>query len=139
MIGVSKDSVASHDNFKAKHGLAFPLAADEAGVSSRRSAAWIEKSMYGKKYMGIDRSTFLVAPVAGSRVLAEGEGPGHVEEVLAAARRSPRHEPAHAAAGDRLYAYLLAVAARASGAGAAARETAGWPRAACTARPSRPS
>lgn len=87
LIGVSKDSLASHDKFKRKHGLAFPLAADEEGRLVEAFGSWVEKSMYGKSYMGIDRSTFLVGPdgriVRAWRKVAV---PGHVEEVLAAAR-----------------------------------------------------
>ncbi|MEK0082766.1 peroxiredoxin [Benzoatithermus flavus] len=87
VIGVSKDGVASHDRFKAKHGLPFPLASDETGSLVEAYGAWVEKSMYGRKYMGIDRSTFLVGPdgrivKAWRRVSV----PGHVEEVLAAAK-----------------------------------------------------
>lgn len=85
IIGVSKDDVTSHDKFKAKYGLPFPLASDEDGKVVEAYGVWVEKSMYGRRYMGIDRSTFLI----------DGEGtirqawrqvkvPGHVEEVLAA-------------------------------------------------------
>ncbi len=87
LVGVSKDGVKSHDRFKQKHGLAFPLASDEAGGVVEAFGAWVEKSMYGKKYMGVDRSTFLVGPdgkvVKAWRKVAV---PGHVEEVLEAAR-----------------------------------------------------
>lgn len=87
VIGVSKDSVAKHDKFKAKYDLNFPLLSDEDGKLCEAYGVWVEKSMYGRKYMGIDRSTFLI----------DGDGkiahewrkvkiPGHVEEVLAAAR-----------------------------------------------------
>ena len=87
VIGVSKDSVASHDNFKRKHDLAFPLASDQSGDVVAAFGTWIEKSMYGKKYMGIDRATFLVG--ADGKVVKAWRGvkvPGHVEEVLQAAR-----------------------------------------------------
>lgn len=87
VIGVSKDSVASHDNFKRKHDLAFSLASDQSGDVVAAFGTWIEKSMYGKKYMGIDRATFLVG--ADGRVVKAWRGvkvPGHVEEVLQAAR-----------------------------------------------------
>lgn len=87
VVGVSKDTVTSHDRFKAKHALCFPLAADEAGSLVEAYGAWVEKSMYGKKYMGIDRSTFLVGPDGRiARVWRAVKVPGHVEEVLAAAR-----------------------------------------------------
>lgn len=88
VVGVSKDDVASHDRFKAKHGLALPLAADVDGGLIEAYGAWGEKSMYGRKYMGIDRSTFLVG--ADGRIVRawrQVKVPGHVEEVLAAVRR----------------------------------------------------
>ncbi len=87
VIGVSKDSIASHDKFKRKHELVFPLVSDEAGEVVEAYGAWVEKSMYGKKYMGIDRSTFLVGK--DGRVAKAWRGvkvPGHVEEVLQATR-----------------------------------------------------
>jgi peroxiredoxin Q/BCP len=86
LIGVSKDSVLSHDKFKKKHELTFPLAADEAGQLVEAYGSWVEKSMYGKKYMGIDRSTFLVgADGRIAKAWRKVSVPGHVEEVLAAA------------------------------------------------------
>lgn len=60
IIGISKDSVAKHDKFKAKYALNFPLASDENGDVCERYGVWTEKSMMGKKYMGIERSTFLI-------------------------------------------------------------------------------
>ncbi len=87
IVGISKDSVGSHDKFKAKYGLGFPLASDEAGALIEAFGSWVEKSMYGKKYMGIDRSTFLVG--ADGRVVKAWRGvkvPGHVESVLEAAK-----------------------------------------------------
>jgi peroxiredoxin Q/BCP len=60
ILGVSKDSVASHVKFRAKHALPFPLAADTEGTLCEAYGVWKEKSMYGKKYMGIERSTFLI-------------------------------------------------------------------------------
>ncbi|NBX66952.1 MAG: thioredoxin-dependent thiol peroxidase [Proteobacteria bacterium] len=60
IVGVSKDSVASHEKFAKKFDLNFPLASDSDGVVCAAFGVWVEKSMYGKKYMGIDRSTFLV-------------------------------------------------------------------------------
>ena len=87
VVGVSKDSVASHDRFKAKHGLPFPLASDEEGAVVEAFGAWVEKSMYGRSYMGIDRSTFLIDGQGQVRqVWRKVKVPGHVEEVLAAAR-----------------------------------------------------
>jgi peroxiredoxin Q/BCP len=60
IVGVSRDSVASHDKFKQKFGLPFPLASDEDGKVCQAYGVWVEKSMYGKKYMGIERSTFVI-------------------------------------------------------------------------------
>lgn len=60
VIGISKDSVKKHDRFKEKYDLNFPLLSDEGGDVCEKYGVWIEKSMYGKKYMGIERSTFLI-------------------------------------------------------------------------------
>ena len=60
VVGVSKDSVARHDKFKAKYKLPFPLVSDEDGKICEKYGTWIEKSLYGRKYMGIDRATFLI-------------------------------------------------------------------------------
>ncbi|MDB2683051.1 thioredoxin-dependent thiol peroxidase [Alphaproteobacteria bacterium] len=60
IIGISKDSVKKHDNFKAKHNLNFPLISDENGTMCEDYDVWKEKSMYGKTYMGIERTTFLI-------------------------------------------------------------------------------
>ncbi len=85
VIGVSKDSVRSHDKFREKHGLGVILLSDEGADVTERFGAWGEKSMYGKKYMGIDRSTFLIdAEGRIARIWRKVKVPGHVEEVLAA-------------------------------------------------------
>ena len=85
VIGVSKDSVLSHEKFKAKYDLNFPLAADTDGKVVEAFGVWVEKSMYGRKYMGIDRSTFLIdAQGKIARVWRKVKIPGHVAEVLAA-------------------------------------------------------
>ncbi len=87
VLGLSKDGAVSHDKFKAKHGLEFPLLSDEAGGFVEALGAWVEKSMYGKTYMGIDRSTFLVD--ADGKVVQAWRGvkvPGHAEAVLEAAK-----------------------------------------------------
>ena len=60
VIGVSRDSAASHDKFKTKYRLPFPLASDEDGKVCEAYGVWAEKSMYGRTYMGIERSTFLI-------------------------------------------------------------------------------
>jgi peroxiredoxin Q/BCP len=87
VVGVSKDSVASHDRFKAKHDLPFPLASDEMGALVEAYGVWVEKSMYGKSYMGIDRSTFLIDGAGTVRqAWRKVKVPGHVEDVLVAAK-----------------------------------------------------
>jgi peroxiredoxin Q/BCP len=86
VIGISRDSVASHDKFKAKYALPFPLVADEDGAVCQAYGVWGEKSMYGRKYMGIERSTFLIDGKGVIRKLwRKVKVPGHAEEVLAAA------------------------------------------------------
>ena len=62
ILGVSKDKVAKHDKFIAKHDLGIPLGSDETGEMIESYGSWVEKKMYGKTYMGIDRSTFLIGP-----------------------------------------------------------------------------
>jgi thioredoxin-dependent peroxiredoxin len=87
VIGISKDSVASHDKFKTKHNLPFILASDTGGEVCEKYGAWVEKSMYGRKYMGIDRSTFLIDPNGMVRgVWRKVRIPGHVAQVLKAAQ-----------------------------------------------------
>ena len=86
MLGVSRDSVASHDKFKAKYGLTFPLLADTEGKVTEAYGTWVEKSMYGRKYMGIDRSTFLIDGKGVIRgIWRKVKVPGHANEVLKAA------------------------------------------------------
>jgi peroxiredoxin Q/BCP len=87
VIGASKDSVRSHDKFKAKHQLAPTLASDPDGGVVERYGAWVQKSMYGKTYMGVDRSTFLIdGDGVIRRVWRKVRVPGHVAEVLDAVR-----------------------------------------------------
>ena len=87
VIGVSKDSVAKHDKFKAKYELNFPLVADEECKACEAWGVWIEKSMYGRKYMGIERATFLIgADGKISRAWRKVKVPGHVDEVLKATK-----------------------------------------------------
>jgi len=82
VIGVSKDSVARHDKFKAKYGLTFPLVSDEDGKVCEKYGTWIEKSLYGRKYMGIDRATFLIDKDGVVRkIWRRVKVPGHVAEV----------------------------------------------------------
>ncbi len=87
LIGVSPDSARRHDNFKRKHGLDFPLLADEAQALASAYGIWVEKSMYGRKYMGIERSTFLIDTEGRLvRIWRKVKVEGHAEEVLAATR-----------------------------------------------------
>ena len=86
IVGISRDSVASHDKFKTKYKLPFPLVSDEDGKVCEAYGTWVEKSMYGRKYMGIDRATFLIDEKGVIRgVWRKVKVPGHAEEVLKAA------------------------------------------------------
>jgi peroxiredoxin Q/BCP len=85
VIGISKDSVTSHDKFVTKYQLTIPLLSDESGTVSEAFGVWKGKSMYGKTYMGIERSTFLIN--ADGQIVSEWRKvkvPGHVEAVLQA-------------------------------------------------------
>ena len=87
IIGVSPDPVTSHDKFKAKYELTFPLAADTEQEAANAYGVWKEKSMYGRKYMGIERSTFLIDREGNiAKMWRNVKVPGHVEAVLEAAR-----------------------------------------------------
>ena len=87
VVGLSKDGLKSHDKFKAKYGLDLILASDEDTAVMLAYGAWQEKSMYGRKYMGADRSTFLIDPDGVvRRVWRSVKVPGHVDEVLAAVK-----------------------------------------------------
>ncbi len=86
VIGVSRDPMARHEKFIGKYGLKVPLVSDEDGRISDAFGAWIQKSMYGRKYMGMERATFLIG--SDGRVLKtwrKVKVPGHAAEVLAAA------------------------------------------------------
>jgi peroxiredoxin Q/BCP len=86
VIGVSRDPMKSHEKFIGKYGLAVPLVSDEDGRISDAFGTWVEKSMYGRRYMGMERSTFLIG--ADGRVLRawrKVKVPKHAEEVLQAA------------------------------------------------------
>jgi thioredoxin-dependent peroxiredoxin len=87
VLGASKDSVKSHAKFIAKYELAVELASDESGALCEAFGVWVEKSMYGKKYMGIERSTFLIgADGKIAQVWRKVKVPGHAAAVLEAAR-----------------------------------------------------
>lgn len=86
VIGISKDSTASHDRFKAKHKLTVSLASDPETELAQAYGIWIEKTLYGRKYMGMDRATFLVDGKGKIRAIwRKVKVDGHAEAVLAAA------------------------------------------------------
>jgi thioredoxin-dependent peroxiredoxin len=86
VVGISRDSVASHDKFKEKFKLRFPLASDDDGKVTEAYGVWVEKSMYGKKYMGIERATFLIDAKGVIRgIWRKVKVDGHADEVLKAA------------------------------------------------------
>ena len=87
VIGVSKDSVKKHDKFRDKYDLKVILLSDENGTTCEDYGVWVEKNMYGKTYMGIERATFLIGPDGKiAQVWSKVKVPGHVEEVLEAAK-----------------------------------------------------
>jgi len=87
LLGVSKDPPTKHAKFSAKYDLTFPLATDADGNVTEGFGTWIEKSLYGRKYMGIDRATFLIGKDGRiARAWHKVKVKGHAEEVLAAAR-----------------------------------------------------
>jgi len=87
VIGVSKDTVAKHDKFAAKHDLKVILASDAEGHTCEDYGVWLEKSMYGKTYMGIERSTFLIdASGVVKQVWRKVKVPGHSDAVLEAVK-----------------------------------------------------
>lgn len=86
VIGVSKDSLKSHQKFTTKYDLALPLGSDPEGAVVEAYGSWVEKSLYGRKYMGIDRSTFLIQDGVVRRIWRKVKVAGHAAEVLAAAK-----------------------------------------------------
>lgn len=89
VVGISKDSVARHDKFAAKHGLNVILASDEEGDTCERYGVWVEKNMYGRRYMGIERTTFLIGGDGRIlRVWPKVKVKGHAEDVLKAVREA---------------------------------------------------
>ena len=88
IVGISADSVASHNKFKTKYDLDFALISDEKHEMLNAYGVWVEKSMYGRKYMGIERTTMLInrdGTIA--RLWSKVKVPGHAAEVLAAAQK----------------------------------------------------
>ena len=89
VVGVSRDPMKSHEKFIGKYSLAVPLVSDENGRISDAFGTWVEKSMYGRKYMGMERATYLIG--ADGRILKawrKVKVPGHADEVLKVARSS---------------------------------------------------
>ena len=85
VVGISKDSVASHDKFKKKHELPFILASDAGSDVCEKYGVWVEKSMYGRKYMGMERSTFLIGKDGKiKKIFRKVKPEGHAEEVYEA-------------------------------------------------------
>ena len=92
VVGISRDPMKKHDKFIAKYDLKVPLASDEDGAISDAFGTWVEKSMYGRKYMGMERATYLIA--ADGKVLRawrKVKVPGHAEDVLNSARELSAH------------------------------------------------
>jgi thioredoxin-dependent peroxiredoxin len=87
IVGVSPDSVASHDKFAKKYTLDFALGSDESKSMLETYGVWVEKSMYGRKYMGVERTTVLIDSKGQiAQIWSKVKVPGHAEEVLAAAQ-----------------------------------------------------
>ena len=85
IVGVSRDPMKKHEKFIAKYDLKIPLASDEDGALSEAFGTWIEKSMYGRKYMGMERATFLIRDGQVVKAWRKVKVPGHAKDVLAAA------------------------------------------------------
>jgi peroxiredoxin Q/BCP len=89
VVGISKCSVKKHDKFKEKYGLKFPLASDENKNVCEKYGTWVEKSMYGRKYMGIERSTFLIDENGKiEQIWRKVKVPGHVDEIMTVIKES---------------------------------------------------
>ena len=86
VVGVSRDPMAKHDKFIAKYGLKVPLYSDEDGRLSDAFGTWIQKSMYGRKYMGMERSTFLIKGGHVAKAWRNVKVPGHAQETLETVR-----------------------------------------------------
>ena len=82
VVGVSRDAMKKHDKFIAKYDLAVPLASDEDGALSDAFGTWVEKSMYGRKYMGMERATFVIRGGKVIKAWPKVKVPGHAQEVL---------------------------------------------------------
>ena len=82
VVGVSRDAMKKHDKFIAKYDLAVPLASDEDGALSDAFGTWVEKSMYGRKYMGMERATFVIRGGKVIKAWPKVKVPAHAQEVL---------------------------------------------------------
>jgi thioredoxin-dependent peroxiredoxin len=87
VVGVSKDTVAKHQKFTAKYDLGVVLGSDPEGAVVERYGSWVEKTLYGRQYMGIDRSTFLIQDGVVRRIWRKVKVAGHAEQVLEAVRQ----------------------------------------------------
>lgn len=91
VLGVSKDSISSHQKFKNKYSLPFPLLADTEGKVCEAYEVWKEKSLYGRKYMGIERATFVIGSDGKLvKIFPKVKVKGHVENVLAIIKENAR-------------------------------------------------
>ena len=88
VVGVSKDTVAKHKKFVAKYDLGVTLGSDPEGAVIERYGSWIEKTLYGRQYMGIDRSTFLIKDGVVKRIWRKVKVANHAQQVLEAARQA---------------------------------------------------
>ncbi|HZZ32577.1 MAG TPA: peroxiredoxin [Phenylobacterium sp.] len=86
VVGASKDSLKSHEKFAAKYGLTIPLGSDPEGRTIEAFESWVEKKLYGREYMGIDRSTFLIRDGVIQRIWRKVKVAGHAQAVLDAAK-----------------------------------------------------
>jgi peroxiredoxin Q/BCP len=86
VVGASKDSLKSHEKFTAKYGLTVPLGSDPEGKTIEAFESWVEKKLYGREYMGIDRSTFLIQDGVIRRIWRKVKVAGHAQAVLEAAK-----------------------------------------------------
>ena len=95
IVGISKDSIKKHENFKAKHGLNFPLASDENSDVCERYGVWKEKSMYGKTFMGIERTTFLLDEEGHIvQIWRKVKVKDHIDELHSALKQHTKSKPA---------------------------------------------
>jgi peroxiredoxin Q/BCP len=88
VIGVSKDTVEKHRKFTAKYDLGVALGSDPDAAVIERYGSWMEKTLYGRQYMGIDRSTFLIKDGVVRRIWRKVKVPGHAQKVLEAAKQA---------------------------------------------------